>query len=286
MSPLPGIRRLRVSPGAARQTLQGFLASQSGVSRRRAKALLDSRTVFVNGARVWMAQHALQPGDTVEFPAQAPAAPAAGARRAAPAVLYDEGGVLVIDKPPGLLSTGPRSAERRMQDLRGKPELRAVHRLDRDTSGCLMLAESAAAAEPLIEQFRRRAVRKVYHALAIGAMERGDRTLRGDIDGEPAVTHARVLDSRGGYSHLRVAIDTGRTHQIRRHLSGIGRPVLGDRVYGAGRAIEDERAQRVPRQMLHSSVLQWKHPVSGATVRVEAPLPADFLACMRLFKLS
>lgn len=261
-------------------TLLDFLAAAQGVSRRAAKRLLDERRVFVNGRRVWMARHPLRAGDIVEVQ-PAP-------ERVTPdeiPILAASGPWFIADKPAGLLSNdAPDSVESRLRQQLHLPELTAVHRLDRDTTGCLLLARTRADAERLIPLFRARRVRKTYLALVFGRVRSDVREIRAPIEGEEAVSRVRVLDANDDASLLEVRLETGRTHQIRRHLLDIGHPIAGDRAYGNSRA-RDARGRSLPRQMLHAARLAFDDPDTGATVAAESPLPADFRAALRAYRL-
>ncbi len=277
--PPDAVARYRVVPGQAGD-LVGFLAAARGESRRAAKRLLDERRVFVNGRRVWMARHALRAGDTVEV--QPPAARAASDTLP---VLVEAGPWRIADKPAGLLSNGdPSSVESRLRAQLGLPELTAVHRLDRDTTGCLLLARTRSDAERLFPLFRERRVRKTYLALVFGRVGADVREIRSPIDGEEAVSFLRVVDANDEASLVEVRIETGRTHQIRKHLLEIGHPIAGDRAYGNSRA-RDARARALPRQMLHAARLSFEDPGTGERVKAAAPLPADFRAALRAYGL-
>ncbi len=286
------------------KALQDFLAQRFALSRRTAKAMIDGRSVWVNRKCVWMARHELKTGDVVEVPsvvvkgavAQSPKAPAAvkGAVPAAtPAkvrhirVLWQDDGYLVCDKPAGVVSCDdPKSAEAILRVQEGVPTLEAVHRLDRDTTGCLMFAKNHAALEAAIEVFKTRSVAKVYHAIAAGRVKFAHQTIDAPIDGQSAVS--RVVREAAGpdASFLRVKIETGRTNQIRRHLAAVRHPIVGDRVFGLKNA-RDPRLMRVPRQMLHASTLELPNPLGPReTIKVHAPLPADFRAALRLFGMG
>lgn len=251
-------------------TLQDFLAARLGLSRNRAKALLDRREVFVNQRRVWMARHRLSAGDEVEIQESRPEP-----RDQALPVLLEADGLLVIDKPAALLSNGPDSAESRLRTQTRNPAWRAVHRLDRDTTGCLIFARNDDVWQHTVEQFRGKQVQKTYQALVAGKVKRGTGTLRQPVDGREAVTTYRVLATGAGASWLRLTIETGRTHQIRRHLAGIGHPLLGDRQY-ATEAITDAALRRVPRQLLHASQLALPRRDGHEILEARAPLPGDF----------
>jgi 23S rRNA pseudouridine1911/1915/1917 synthase len=132
----------------------------------------------------------------------------------------------------------------------------------------------------MLPLFRDRRVAKTYHAIVVGRVTQRSHTLRRPIEGCDAVTHWRVLDSNAVASHLLVRIETGRTHQIRRHMEEIGHPVLGDRNYGTAEPLPAV-LRAVPRQMLHAAGLRFARPVTGQRVRVDAPLPEDFTAWLK-----
>ena len=261
--------------------LLDFIAQRLGVSRNKAKGLLDARAVLVNGRRVWMARHRLGPGDAIRV-VDTPSV--AANRRDGLTTLFQDEDCLVVDKPPGLLTNEGRSVESRLRTLTGEAGICAAHRLDRDTSGCLIFARHADARAALIASFRAGHVKKMYHALAWGKPDRDERTLVSSMDGVEAVTHVRVLDANRHASHWLIRIETGRTHQIRKHLLGLGCPVVGDRQYGSGVAtLPDFEA---PRQMLHASRVEFPHPRTSVLVRVEAPLPDDFRQAMKRLRLT
>jgi 23S rRNA pseudouridine1911/1915/1917 synthase len=260
-------------------SLQDVLARRLHVSRNAAKRLLDARDVCVNRQRVWMAHHTLRAGDTVDvFVAERP--PAA----ASIPILLDAGGYLIADKPPGLLSNGPGSVEERLQAQLGDSALRAAHRLDRDTSGCLLLARDAKALEAAVAVFRRGEVVKIYHAIVQGALAAGSMRVNQPIDGQHAVTLIRTLDANPRASHVQARLETGRTHQIRRHLATLGHPVVGDREYFT-RIRADKRDLSAPRQMLHAFRLELPGLLNGGSLRAQAPLPPDFRRCLAQYRL-
>ncbi|HWM12704.1 MAG TPA: RluA family pseudouridine synthase [Solirubrobacteraceae bacterium] len=210
-------------------------------------------------------------------------------------VLEDEH-LLVVDKPAGLVvhpGAGVRDGTL-VQQLAGKlaggpdPERPGVvHRLDRDTSGLLVLARSEPVHAALQEAIRRREVEREYLALVAGRLDsrsgtieaaigrdRANRTVMSTRTDKPrrAVTHFEVLEQLAGYSLLRVGLETGRTHQIRAHMAAIGHPVCGDQAYG-GRA--SGSALGLMRQFLHSARLVFSHPVTRERVQCESKPPAD-----------
>ena len=273
--------QILATPGDSGKTLQEFLAAHLGISKGKAKDLLDLRIVFVNGRRVWMAKHELKARDKIEV--QLATTPTAVAQRM-PKILFQDADLLVVDKPAGLLANGPGSVEELLRTKLALPELEVVHRLDRDTSGCLLLAKNLAMRDKLVALFGQREVTKVYHAIAAGRVPDDIHEIRTPVEGEPALSRLERLDANPQASHLKVNIETGRTHQIRRHLLQIHHPVLGDKQYG-GRFQPAGHQAEIPRQMLHSAVLVFPHPATGAQVRCVATLPADFRGCLRSLRL-
>ncbi|MDY3229133.1 MAG: RluA family pseudouridine synthase [Kiritimatiellia bacterium] len=285
--------------------LQDFLAQKFALSRRAAKAAIDGRNVWVNRKCVWIARYALQTGDLVEIPtvvvkgaqrqgATADRAGGATARpSAAPAarrhvrVLWSDANYLVCDKPAGLVSCDdPKSAEAILRVQENVPTLEAVHRLDRDTTGCLLFAKSHAAFLAAVEVFKTHKVSKIYHAIVVGRFPYAHQIIDAPLDGQPAVSRVAREGASADASFLRVRIETGRTNQIRRHLASVRFPIVGDRVFGLKRA-RDARLLQVPRQMLHASTLTLPNPLDlRAEIKAHAPLPADFRATLRLFGMG
>ena len=288
------------------KVLQDFLALKFSLSRRTAKAMIDGRSVWVNRKCVWIARFALRTGDLVEIPANVvkgaqrqssggAAAGNGGSTAQGPSlravrhvrVLWQDDGYLVCDKPAGLVSCDdPKSVETILREQEKIPTLEAVHRLDRDTTGCLMFAKNHAAFLAAVEVFKTHRVSKVYHAVATGAFKFAHQLIDTPLDGEEAVSRVTREASGVDAAFLRVRIETGRTNQIRRHLASIRHPVVGDRVFGL-KSARDPRLMQVPRQMLHASTLTLPNPlVPHAEISVHSPLPADFRAALRLFGMG
>ena len=290
--------------------LDRFLATLAELgTRSQAKQLVDGGRVTVDGV-ARKASHALRAGERVEVTLPPPA-PSAVEPEALPlTVLYEDAHLLAIDKPPGMV-VHPAPGARRGTVVNallhrlgaglggvGAPERPGiVHRLDRDTSGVLVVARTTAALEGLARQFRERTLAKRYLALVHGRPGRDRGTIDLPVGRDPqerkrmsvrarrarhAVTHWEVVERLPGATLLGVDLETGRTHQIRVHLAAIGHPVVGDRVYGRGprRSRDVPAAARAvlaacPRQALHAASLRCVHPVTGAPLAFEAPLPAD-----------
>ena len=283
--------------------LQDFLALKFALTRRAAKAVIDGRTVWANRKCVWIARYALRVGDVVEVPqsvvkAAQGQAKAGGSRRAAAdgrqdaarrhvRVLWQNENYLVCDKPAGIVSCDdPKSAESILREQEGVPTLEAVHRLDRDTTGCLLFAKNHAALESAIEIFKTHKVSKTYHAIVAGRFPYAHQTINAPLDGQDARTDVAREAVSADASFLRVRIETGRTNQIRRHLSSVRFPIIGDRVFGL-KSARDPRLMQVPRQMLHASTLTLEDPMSRkGQIRAHSPLPSDFRSTLRLFGMG
>ncbi|MEG1480673.1 MAG: RluA family pseudouridine synthase [Kiritimatiellia bacterium] len=270
-------------------TLQDFLAERLKVTKRASKAMIDARVVWINRKLTWMARHTLVAGDQVAFVVtQSTGAKQSKAKDVCPhiRVLWQDEWYLAADKPAGFLTQGKDSIEFLLGVQEHLPTLQAVHRLDRETSGVLLFAKTPAALNAAIAMFKTHRVTKCYNAIAAGNVESESSTLNETLDGERAVTHLRRLQSNAEASFLTLRIETGRTHQIRRHLSGIRHPIIGDRQYGV-KNTNDPRVFSVTRQMLHSVELELPHPmVVGLHIKVHSPLPADFRSALKLFGLG
>ena len=279
------------------KVLQDFLALKFSLSRRTAKAMIDGRSVWVNRKCVWIARFALRTGDLVEIPSQVVkgALKQSGgedARRETKdvrhvRVLWSNESYLVCDKPAGLVSCDdPKSVETILREQEKIPTLEAVHRLDRDTTGCLMFAKNHAAFLAAVEVFKTHKVSKVYHAVTTGSFKYAHQVIDSPIDGQPAVSKVTREGASADASFLRIRIETGRTNQIRKHLASVRAPIVGDRVFGL-KSARDPRLMKVPRQMLHASTLTLPDPLSPHDeISVHSPLPADFRATLKLFGMG
>jgi 23S rRNA pseudouridine1911/1915/1917 synthase len=278
-----------VGPEAAGERLDVFLAPHVG-SRAAAQKLIDAGLVLVDGeARA--KRHAVNTGERITVEA-APEVPEVEVPDAQFAVAYEDEHLLVVDKPAGVV-VHPARGHRRgtlAQALAGRvaggdPGREGiVHRLDRDTSGLLVVARSEPVHAALKAMLKARAITREYAALVEGrpAARTGtidaplgrDRRVRTRIStdtDEPreAITHFETVETFPDYTLLRVRLETGRTHQIRAHLKAIGHPVAGDPEYGRAGELG------LPRQFLHAARLAFPHPVTGAAIDIRSPLPAE-----------
>lgn len=265
-----------------------FLAAvHPDLSRKRAKRLIDGRRVSVDGRIETMASRALRKGERVSAELEAPVSPSATAPELP--VLYEDEECLAVLKPPGLPSGPTRDLGRlhaaALAERGAGRSLTLLHRLDKDTSGVLLLGKAPAFSAALLDAFRHRRVEKRYLALVRGHPREsfevvshlregeGDRMLTVRAGGMRAETAFRVLARSRDHALVEAAPRTGRTHQIRVHLAQAGYPILGDGLYGGDATAG---GTHVPRQMLHAWTLSFDHPGTGEELRLEAPVPEDF----------
>lgn len=284
--------------------LQDFLALKFALSRRTAKAMIDGRSVWVNRKCVWIARFELKTGDQIEVPETVVKGaikqggkrseadlkgqtPGRAEERRHVRVLWSNESYLICDKPAGVVSCDdPKSVEAILRVQENIPTLEAVHRLDRDTTGCLMFAKNHAALVAAIEVFKTHKVQKTYHAIVVGAFKFAHMKIDTPLDNQTALSHVTREAAGSDASFLRVKIDTGRTNQIRRHLSSVRFPIIGDRVFGL-KSARDIRLLQVPRQMLHASTLVLPDPLDPHTeIKAHSPLPADFRSTLKLFGMG
>ncbi len=291
-----------VSAADARQRLDSFVSEKAGITRSRVKHLADKGLISVNGAPE-KAGCRLGENDAVEV-----TLPEAGPEGLLPEdipvrVLYNDPDIVVVEKPPGMViypaaghSTGTLMNAlafrfKEMAAVGGPLRPGVVHRLDKDTSGAMVVALSDRAYYRLVEMFRQREVKRSYLALVYGSLKKdeGEFTLsigRSASDrkkmstrtrgGKEARTMWKVERRLTGATLVSARLATGRTHQIRVHFASAGHPVLGDRVYGKKTSLLiNGRQVSFPRQMLHARLLGFAHPVTGEYLEFDAPMPED-----------
>jgi 23S rRNA pseudouridine955/2504/2580 synthase len=289
---------LEVGEESAAQRIDNFLLRRlKGVPKSHVYRVLRSGEVRVNSGRV-KPDYRLQVGDRVRVP---PVRLAEPARKTPPRpldlpVVYEDAALLIVDKPSGVAVHGGSGVSYGViESLRAeRPDAKALelaHRLDRDTSGLLIIAKKRGALVALHRMLREGTVEKVYVALVRGRWQGGGRELRERLHkfvtaggerrvavhgaGQEAVTRVKPLAASDEFSLLELRLLTGRTHQIRVHLAHAGHPVLGDDKYGD---FEDNHLLAkagVKRLFLHARRLAFAHPVTAAPVRLESPLPQD-----------
>ena len=289
---------LPVPPEAAGERLDAFLAGPLG-SRSRAQRLIDAGRVLVDGT-ARPKRHALAGGERLDVDEPADPVNAHPPRDPSYALAYEDEHLLVVDKPPGVVvhparghATGTLAQALGPRGVAGGDDVaRAgiVHRLDRDTSGLLVVARSEEAHRALKAQLRARDIERRYVALVDGrppartgtvdapiGRDRRHRTRVSTDTDQPraAVTHFVLEEALPTASLLAVRLETGRTHQIRVHLEAIGHPVCGDPEYGRAGAFG------LARQFLHAARLAFAHPITGAAIAVQSPLPEDLRSALQ-----
>ncbi|HXR38073.1 MAG TPA: RluA family pseudouridine synthase [Terracidiphilus sp.] len=321
---------IEVPAEAAGQRLDLFLSTQiEGVSRSRVQLLIDQGDVLVNGERE-KASMKLRGGERITVTGEPHPAPLKATAEDIPLdVVYEDADLAVVNKPAGMMV---HAGSGQNEDARSKGTLvnallyrfkklsstggdlrpGIVHRLDKDTSGLIVVAKNDRAHAALGEMFSSRQVKKTYIALVQGMVERARGTINAGIGRDPvrrtrmttqpndnarsAVSHyevvRRLANRFGKFTLVRMRIETGRTHQIRVHMASIGHPVVGDTLYGgagqltdqvAAQAAQSKAARRkaeperlkLGRNFLHAARLEFPHPKTGKLLQLEAPLPAE-----------
>jgi 23S rRNA pseudouridine955/2504/2580 synthase len=298
----PSVRHLTVDPESAGQRLDNYLLRVlKGVPKTHVYRVIRSGEVRVNKGRA-AADTRVAEGDVVRLP---PVRVPEKSTVAVPArefpLLYEDEHLLAIDKPAGVAVHGGSGVSSGVieQLRRARPEARfleLVHRLDKETSGVLLLAKKRSALTALQDQFRARDTGKIYRALVAGAWPAnlkvidqpllktldaaGERHVRvvspAHEDGRRSITLIRRAEPVGPFTLLEISLKTGRTHQIRVHLASAGHPIVGDPKYGdfaLNRQVAKER--RFDRMFLHAQELSFDHPATGERITLRSPLPAD-----------
>ena len=291
----------------AKIRLDRFLANKlPEYSRSRLQQLVRTGFVRLNGATT-RPRHLVRSGDKIEL-TETPLEKIDNQPEPIPLeVLFEDKDIIVINKPPGLV-VHPGAGHRQhtlvnallsycptLSGIGGKERPGIVHRLDKETSGCLVVAKNDWAHRELSRQFAERRVEKIYLALVAGELRKEAGVIEEKIGrhpvhrqrmsvasarGRPAKTDYRVVCSGDQASLVECRLHSGRTHQIRVHLHHLGHPVLGDKVYAA------HLAKNFPRHMLHAWKLGFRHPCSGESKSFEAPLPGDFTTAMKMLRES
>jgi 23S rRNA pseudouridine1911/1915/1917 synthase len=288
------------------ERLDKALAEASGLSRERVKALLGEGRVTLEGAVA--EQASLKPDAGTAFAITVPAAiPAAAQAQAIPlSIVFEDAHLIVVNKPAGLVvhpAAGNldgtlvnallHHCRGQLSGIGGVARPGIVHRIDKDTSGLLVVAKTDAAHEGLARQFADHSIERIYRAVVAGRPVPPAGTVRGNIarspanrkkmalvadgHGKHAVTHYKALETLRDSTLVACQLETGRTHQVRVHMASIGHPLLGDPAYGRCPPSLRPVLSRLgfARQALHAAVLGFTHPVTGEPLRFEAVLPAD-----------
>ena len=288
---------LLVPKEAARMRLDQFLARElPQFSRSRIQQLIRNRFVALNGSPA-RTREAIRAGDRIELNEPPPEKIDTAPEAIPLEIIYEDDDLIVINKQPGLV-VHPGAGQPRgtlvnallhhfpkLSGIGGKERPGIVHRLDKETSGCLVVAKADEAHRKLSEQFAERTVEKINLALVAGKLRKSSGVIEEKIgrhpvhrkrmsvtarSGRPAKTEYRVLSSSDQMSLLECKLHSGRTHQVRVHLHHLGHPVLGDKVYGG------KHGKAFPRQMLHAWKLGFEHPRTSKWKTFKATTPKDF----------
>ena len=310
---IDGERTETLTVGREGDRIDRYVAGQLSLSRTRVQALLGEGRILLNGRPARKSER-LETGQQIEVRIPPPQALTVVPEEIPLDILFEDECLLVVNKSAGMVvHPGPGHSSGTLvnallahaTDLSGiggrlRPGI--VHRLDKDTSGLMVVAKTDTAHRTLSEGLRRREIRRLYQAAAWGHLSGSPVKVDAPVGRDPAnrqrmavaeggrhaVTHLRRLERWPGAELLEIALETGRTHQIRVHLAHIGHPVVGDPVYGAGwergmggdiRRWARRLSGCVARQFLHAWRLAFRHPLSGEPVRFEAPLPEDLSSC-------
>lgn len=266
----------------------------SDISRVAIQRMLEEGNILVNGKKV-KSSYKVQENDVITMQEEKPKETHLKAQNIPIQIIYEDTDIIVVNKPKGmvvhpangnpdgtLVNSLMAICKDSLSGIGGEIRPGIVHRIDKDTSGILVVAKNDKAHINLSEQIKKHEVSKTYIALVKGIVKENEATINMPIgrstkdrkkmavrkDGKEAITHFKVLKRYDAYTLLEVKIETGRTHQIRVHLSQIGYPIVGDVVYSNGK-----NEWKIVGQCLHSKSLEFKHPTTNQTMYFEAPLP-------------
>ena len=279
--------------------LDVYIASKDEeTTRSSAQRQIEQGNVVVNGKKITKVSYKIAKGDNITVEEQEPVEIELKAQDIPVDIIYEDKDIIVVNKPKGmvvhpangnpdgtLVNAIMAICKDSLSGIGGEIRPGIVHRLDKDTSGLLIVAKNDIAHVNMSEQIKRHEVKKTYIALVRGIVKENEATIdmpigRSNSDrkkmavtknGKNAVTHIKVLKRYDKYTLLEINIETGRTHQIRVHLAHIGYPVIGDYIYSNGK-----NEFGIMGQCLHAKSLEFKHPITGKDMKLEAPLPEYF----------
>ncbi len=309
----PDTRRFVVPPDAAGQRLDQFLSAAAELPRSRVKAAVDAGLVTLDGAATKAGQR-LRGGEAIDFRPLPPEPPDALPEPIPLDLVYEDDDLLVVNKPAGMVTHPARgnftgtlvnallAHGGGLSSVAGAPRPGIVHRLDKETSGLLVVAKHDAAHRHLAAQIQARTATRLYLALTRGEPDFVETVVDAPLgrhptrrlemavrdDGRPARTHLRVRERFAVAALLEARLETGRTHQVRVHCAQIGYPLLGDRVYGLRRAARfgplpepvEAAVAGLAGQALHAAELSFDHPADGRAMHFAAPPPPAFTALL------
>lgn len=284
-------------------------AQLDGLTRSAAQKWMEEGRVTLNGKPV-KKNAALKPGDTLLVSPPQPQDIDLIPQDIPLDIVYEDDDVVVVNKPVGmvvhpapghpdgtLVNALLYHCKNTLSGINGEKRPGIVHRIDRDTSGLLIVAKNDKAHLALAAQLQDHSLFRLYHAVVLGGFKEEEGTVNAPLarhpvdrkrmavcrtgEGREAITHWQVVDSHNGYSHITCRLETGRTHQIRVHMASIGHPLVGDVVYGSKKPFPG-----LAGQCLHAACLTFTHPTTGARMTVEAPLPDWFTKTLERLQLT
>jgi len=288
---------IKVEKLEAGKRIDTYITSKSEYSRAMIQKMMDNGNILVNGKKVKVS-YKVQADDEITIKEQAAKEISLEAQDIPIEVLYEDNDIIVVNKPKGmvvhpangnpdgtLVNAIMSICKNSLSGIGGEIRPGIVHRLDKDTSGALIVAKNDKSHIKMSEQIKNHEVEKTYIALVKGFVKENEATIDMPIgrslkdrkkmavrkEGKNAVTHFKVIERFPNYTLLEVKIETGRTHQIRVHLSEIGYPIVGDEVYSNGK-----NEWNIHGQCLHAKSLKFKHPITEKEMCIEAPIPEYF----------
>lgn len=290
--------------------IDSYIASNSEFTRSAIQKMLDNGSILVNGKEI-AKNYKLKRGDIVTLTPPEPIPDKAEPQNIPIEIIYEDEHLAIVNKPKGMVvHPGAGNPDGTMVNallyklgnslsgINGVLRPGIVHRIDRDTSGILIVAKNDAAHVTVAQQIKEHSFDRIYHTLVVGNLKDDEGTVEGNIGrhpkdrmkmaivkdgGKPAVTHYRVLkrfEKKGNnpaFNYVEVRLETGRTHQIRVHMASIGHPVAGDTVYGGGNSEFERRyADLFAGQCLHAKYIGFIHPITGKRMEFDSPLPNYF----------
>ena len=277
--------------------IDAYISEKTEYSRTAVQRLIEENKIKVNGKKE-KASYKIQKGDIIEIDEEPAREIELKAQDIPLQILYEDSDIIVINKPKGmvvhpangnpdgtLVNAVMAICKDSLSGIGGKIRPGIVHRLDKNTSGAIIIAKNDKAHINLSEQLKNHKIKKTYIALVRGVVKENNATInipigrskkerkKMDVDknGKEAITHFKVLKRFSDCTLLEINIETGRTHQIRVHLSHIGYPIIGDEVYSNGK-----NKWNIVGQCLHAKSLDFKHPINGKSMHIEAPIPEYF----------
>lgn len=295
----------------AKKRLDVLVSEYAGVSRSHAQVLIENELVLVNG-RPQPKNYRLREGDELEIEAMPVKELSAEAEDIPLDIVYEDDEIIVINKPSGMVvhpAVGNESGtlvnallyhcKGSLSGINGVVRPGIVHRIDKDTSGLLVVAKTDEAHIFLSSLLKDHGIKRVYHAIVTGHLPSDRGTINAPIarhpidrkkmavvaGGREAITHYEVLRDYSSFCHARLQLETGRTHQIRVHLSHIGHPIIGDTVYGGGKTqFERAHAKYLSGQCLHAKELSFPHPRTKEIMHFEVDFPSEFSALLDILE--